>query len=197
MDSMSIIQEVEVSSSVDFLRATLTTWVERVGLVSKAFRQAEDSYYLEATLVGLLSGAAWANGHETITEVKIRRSDASGPDRGGRLDFLMHHGETRIAIEAKLIWDSEFIHRNVMDSVNTACSEVVSISGDRADVLLGGVFFVPWWNTGAQKGKLGANTLKPFQELKTDIKACFYDPALDYPGVMLVAQIARQNLAFR
>lgn len=187
---MNVIKCVEVSAPLDFLRPMLTTWADRVELVSQSFPQAHHSYYLEPTLVGLLSGSAWTHGMPSITEVKIQRTLQGSPNRAGRLDLLMHHGKMRIALEAKLIWDSELIPGNVLNALSTACAEVISISGNRADILLGGVFFVPWWDNEAQRQNLKSRVLDPYEHLQLDIKICCYDPAIDFPGAMFMAQIA-------
>ena len=190
---MQAIKRVDVDATLEFLRPTLTTWVERLELASKSFPQAQSSYYLEPTLVGLLAGSAWANGLPAITEVKIRRTPTNTPERGGRLDLLMQDGDRRIAIEAKIIWDSELSFDHVMGSLADACAEVISISGGRAQLLLGGVFFVPWWNHDGQRRNLKSMTVDRYDDLKTDVKACYYDPIIEFPGAIFAARIARPS----
>ena len=188
---MKCIKDVEVRESLLFLRPTLSTWVDRIEQVSRSFVQSKDGYYLEPTLVGLLAGAAWANGVPAITEVKIKRSTGNSPEPNGRLDFLANYPEGRIAIEAKLIWDCMLVGTHVMATVRDACSEVLSVSRGKAEILLGAAFFVPWWNHEGQKAALEGKVLTPYEELRADIKACFYDPAIEFPGVILIAQLAQ------
>jgi hypothetical protein len=187
---MQAIKRVDADVKLEFLRATVTTWVKRLESVSKNFPQDQRSYYLESTLVGLLAGSAWANGLQAITEVKIRRTPTNAPERAGRLDLLMQEGERRVALEAKLIWDSEMIVDHVMGSLADACAEVISISSVSAQLLLGSVFFVPWWNHHGQKRNLRSMTIDRYDDLKADMKACYYDPSLEYPGAIFAARIA-------
>jgi hypothetical protein len=176
-----------------FLKSTVETWVDRLQLVSKSFPQKQNSYYLESTLVSLLAGSAWANGLSALTEVKTKRAPMNVPEGTGRLDLLMQDSDRRIALEAKLIWNSELIIDNVMGTLSAACTEVISISGIKAQILLGCVFFVPWWNSKDQKEKLKSMTIDRYVNLKVDLKACYYDQTLDFPGAILLASIARPS----
>jgi hypothetical protein len=110
---MNAIKRVEVRDPLNFMKPVLETWADRVALVSRSFPQSQSSYYLESTLVSLLSGAAWSHGVPAITEVKIKRVSANSADRAGRMDLLMRYGEKRVALEAKLIWDSELVPGNI------------------------------------------------------------------------------------
>jgi hypothetical protein len=187
---MHTIKRIDIDPSLEFLRATITTWVDRLGSVSKIFPQCESKYYLEPTLVGLLAGSAWANDLPAITEKKIKRIANGSPEKSGRLDLLIQKGELCIALEAKLIWDCELSVDHVRESLAEACSEVKSISDVNAQILLGGVFFVPWWNNGDQKRSLKIRTVDRYDDLKADVKACYYDPAIEYPGAIFAAKVA-------
>jgi hypothetical protein len=155
------VKHVEVVERLNFLKPLLATWVDRVEAITESFPQSEQVYYLEPTLVGLLAGAAWSNGLQAITEVKSKRAGSSGKEAGGRLDLLIKAPTCRVALEAKLIWDHILVPSNIDGSLSGAGREVISIVDGAVDILLGGVFFVPWWRSENQKRQLESNVLTP------------------------------------
>ena len=78
---MNAIKRVEVRDPLNFMKPVVETWADRVALVSRSFPQSQSSYYLESTLVSLLSGSAWSRGVPAITEVKFKRVSASSQQR--------------------------------------------------------------------------------------------------------------------
>jgi len=189
---MNIFKHVEVGEQLLFLRPTLMTWVDRVEQISRSFPQSPDQYYLEPTLVGLLAGAAWSNGIHAITEVKVKRTGKDRRENGGRLDLLMLSGEHRVALEAKIIWDWTLIQENVMDELQNACNEVSSIQDDIAELRIGALFFVPWWNNKSQQEQLSGNVVQPLSQVRVDVKACYCNSEFNYPGAILLWKLAHR-----
>lgn len=189
---MNAFKHVEVSKQLLFLKPTLTTWVDRVEVISRSIPQTQEKYYLEPTLVGLLAGAAWSNGIQAITEVKVKRTDKDRKENGGRLDLLMLSGEHRLALEAKIMWDSTLEQKNIMDELQNACTELSSIQGDIAEIRIGAVFFVPWGNNKSEQEQLSGNVLQPLSQVRVDVKACYYNPEFNYPGAILLGKLAHR-----
>jgi len=187
---MNVSKCVEVGEQLLFLRPMLTTWVDRVEQISRSFPQTQEKYYLEPTLVGLLAGAAWSNGIQAITEVKVKRTGKNRKDNGGRLDLLMLSDNHRVALEAKIIWDWTLIQENIMDVLQYACTQVSSIQNDLAELMIGAVFFVPWWNNESQREQLSVNVLQSLSQVRVDVKAYYYNPEFNYPGAILLGKLA-------
>lgn len=183
---MAAIVKVDVTNRLSYLKPILTTWTEFLGQLSMSVPQTKGRYYLESTLVSLLAGSAWANCAQALTEVKIKRTSSTGPDKWGRLDLLMHVAGQRIALEAKLEWGSEFVAKSLSQRLDTTCAELRSVAGSEADVLLGAVFYVPWWNDDQQKAALESKVLNRYDAYTADAKACYYDRQLDYPGAIVL-----------
>ena len=191
---METVRSVEiVAKQLQFLEPTLTTWVERLEVISQSFQQAPERYYLESTLVGLLAGAAWSNEIQAITEVKIKRITDDLKNRSGRLDLLMASQDGgHVALEAKIIWDYELVEENIVNGLNQACTEVSSIQDDVAETRIGVVFFVPWWNSEDEHERLSDLVLPRLENVKADIKACYYNPQYRYPGAILFGNLSQK-----
>jgi hypothetical protein len=185
-DSMK--KEVELSSTLEFLRPVFTTWVDRVAIISREFPQRERQYYLEPTLVGLLAGAAWSNGMQALTEVKVRRRSLNDKTVGGRLDLLIRSSEGTLAMESKIVWRHEFNQADVANYLDDAEREVRSLEGTDTDLRLGAVFFVPWWRSKSERARLAPNVLEPLATTRVDLKAVCYDTDAEFPGAVLLAR---------
>jgi hypothetical protein len=181
---------VEVVQRLDFLKPVLVTCVDRVAAITESFPQSEQRYYLEPTLVGLLARAAWSNGLQAITEVKSKRLGSNGREVGGRLDLLVQAGAYRVALEAKTVWDHVLIPANMVSTLSDARREVLSITVGAGEIMLGGVFFVPWWRSESRKRQLEANVLTPLAQLKVDIKPVSYNSDAEFLDAILLAQFA-------
>ena len=77
--------------------------------------------------------------------------------------------------------------------MSDARREVLSITGGAGEIMLGGVFFVPWWRSERQKRQLAASVMTPLAQLQVDIKAVSYNSDAEFPGAILLAQCATPN----
>lgn len=152
--------------------------------------QTSERYYLEPTLVALLAGSAWSNDIQAITEVKVKRLNKDGNPNNGRLDLLMISGEQRVALEAKIMWDWILLPENVEETLQTACAEAASIRDLIAEIRIGIVFFVPWWNDEKQQEELSASVIQDLSKVTADVKAFCCSPEFSYPGAILIGKLA-------
>jgi len=187
---MSIIKYVETTNRLRFLEPTLQTRVNRLEKLCRSCPQSTERYYFEPALVALLAGSAWSNDIQAITEVKVKRLNGDGNMNDGRLDLLMISGGQQVALEAKIVWDWVLIPEHMEDMLKTACAEAASIQGDIAEIRMGIVFFVPWWNDEKQRGDLSDSVIQNLSKVTADLKAYCWNHELSYPGAILLGKLA-------
>jgi hypothetical protein len=96
---MKAIREFEIRGRPG-LSCVFETWIDTYAQAAREFRQERDRWYLEATLVALLSASAWRCGRPSIVEARSRRSSRNY----ARADLLIRAGRYTHAFEAKVVY---------------------------------------------------------------------------------------------
>jgi hypothetical protein len=191
-------RHVEAAPPLHFLMPVLDTWLDLLRTTSRSFPQDASFWWIEQTLVSLLSVAAWKHGIPAITEAKLKRQQRDGATSEGHVDLLMllHEPDVdtarRVAFEAKIKWlsgTSQALPR-AQRCLQEAREEATTVAAPFCDLCLALAFLVPWPNlaTRPERGlELMEAAVNAACALDVPIKAWYCDSSLKYPGVVLLA----------
>jgi hypothetical protein len=170
----------------------LDTWLDLLQTISRSFPQNASFWWIEQTLVSLLSVAAWEHRIPAITEARLTRW-RNGVAADGHVDLLMllHESGRRLAFEAKIAFlqGSPGIGK-AQRCLQDALQEATTVGAPFCDQCLALAFLVPWPNpgTGPDRGReLMDAALAAARSLSVPIKAWYFDPSLRYPGAAMLA----------
>jgi len=120
-----MIRGLELSARADVLLPILECWLTNFERACRVFPQTRRAWYIEPTLVSLLSTASWQAGLPSIVEAKADRAGASDP----KLDLLIQGPDGCLAFEAKIHYvPSKPDARRISDKLKEALDEASQVS---------------------------------------------------------------------